>query len=156
MKKLACFVVEIEEWEDAQDVVRKIENALENKSVAYNPQNNMSYVSNWKLRFESVMNQLGVDNTYKGYMMLYYIMEAIAQNPSDKDCISLKVLYAHITKKTRDTYVAIERRIRTLVEAIYERTPTDYVNEILNIPGLYNDKVANKKFIAALVKVVFG
>ena len=156
MKKIACIVFELNEGEDYMDFVRKLEELCEKNVISSRVRSANIKPPAWQEKFEQIMAKLGITKTYKGYIALQYMMEVMAKEPEQREYIYLEYLYKYVTEKTGELYPRVERRIRTVVEKVYENNPASYVNSVLNIHRECEEEVTNSYFIAALTKALFG
>ncbi len=155
MKKLACVVFELEEGESVEEFMLKLESLGDNEKVNPRMVNTFDEGVTWRNKLKQILNNLGITKTSKGYSMLFYMMEEIENDPSQREHIYLKSLYAGVMEKTGATYIRIERRIRTVIDKIYTHNAREYANNVLNIPDEYNAEITTSYFISVLANLLF-
>lgn len=154
MKKVFCVVIELDDYERAEDVIARIKSSCETTKICDIQQLEVTSFA-WRAQLKMLMNNLGESTSTMGYNTLFDIMEAVEKNPEYQERCMLKQLYSYVTKKTGRPYIQLERNIRTMIERIYDNNPTEYVHNILGIPEDSNIKITNKKFIALLIEKLF-
>jgi len=153
-KKLACIVFETKNPSE----VTQLEKILE----AYFPDHSVRSIGelgeklSWEYDFKAIFSKLGITSSSKGYKTLKCIIGALADDPNKREHIFLKELYAVVTEYDGASYSMVERRIRTVVDYIYNNNSPEYVNSILQIPNGYNKRIKNAYFISKLSEVIFG
>ena len=72
----------------------------------------------FKLQVISTLNQLGVDNKYKGYLYVFSSLCFISENEQNFLPIT-KILYSEIAKQFNTSAVCIEKDIRKVIEYVW-------------------------------------
>ena len=103
---------------------------------------------------KSVLHQLGIGKSYKGYNYILYGIHLISQDESRLYCIT-KVLYIDIAKEHHTSSICVEKNMRTIIEVIWRKT-RENKQLILNIFGsrYASVKPSNKEFLELLYEYV--
>ncbi len=112
--------------------------------------------TDWRVKFKTTLNKLGITTTLKGYQTLYYIMDGMCNSPNSKEYISTKQVYAPAISRMNSTYSKVERNIRYVKERIYNNNSREDINRILGISTENNSDINNGHFISILSDVVFN
>ena len=158
MRKIACFVFEIEEGENYDDVIRQLfeDGKLKNIQVkTYEDFKKQPKGLDWKQRFDIVLSKFGVTEMYKGYNTLYEIMALLYENPKLRKSVCCKEIYNGVFQKTGVNAAQAERQVRTVIDKIYTNVSEDVVKETLNIPKECTARLIPKYFISLLSKKIF-
>lgn len=81
------------------------------------------------LKIECLIRSLGIGATYRGYRYLNYGVKLCIHDEDYLLAIS-KLLYPQIAKEFQTTTSSVERDIRTVVKACWERGNRSYLQEI--------------------------
>jgi len=103
---------------------------------------------------KSVLHQLGIGKSYKGYDYILCGIRLISQDESLLHCIT-KVLYIDIAKEHHTSGTCVEKNMRTIIEVIWRNTQENQ-QLILNIFGTRyaSTKPSNKEFLELLYEYV--
>ena len=103
---------------------------------------------------KSVLHQLGIGKSYKGYNYILYGIHLISQDESRLYCIT-KVLYIDIAKEHHTSSICVEKNMRTIIEVIWRKT-RENKQLILNIFGsrYASVKPSNKEFLELLYEYI--
>lgn len=107
-----------------------------------------------KLTTRSVLHQLGIGKSYKGYDYILYSLELIAHDANCLTCIT-KTLYIDVAQKFQTSGTCVERNIRKVIEVIWKDIEENhfYIKQIFGIRHL-RTKPSNKEFLELLYEYV--
>ena len=154
MKKVACVVFEVDENEQVEDIVARIEKVCSKVNVC-DIQQTAEQDTHWRVQLSTMLKNLGEDISTMGYSILFDIMEYVEKEPKYKKHFSLKELYGYVTEKTGKPYYQVERNIRAMIERIYKNNPVEYVHGLLGIQDKSKSTMTNAKFIALIIQKMF-
>lgn len=95
------------------------------------------------------LRMMGIIKPSKGYLAMIPAVKLAMENPSRLSYIT-KEIYMNVAHAQKISPLCVERNIRTLIEAIWERKDHGYLNKIFEIP--IEEKPSNKEFITALAQ----
>ena len=96
-----------------------------------------------------------MDEGYKGYRDLFWIMEAIASDTEKKKYIRMNELFRCVEDKTGRDYCKVEHSLRTFINGIFIRNDYDCIKEVLNITSESHIDIKPKMFVAILADCIF-
>lgn len=103
---------------------------------------------------KSVLHQLGIGKSYKGYDYILYSLELITHDANCLTCIT-KTLYIDVAQKFQTSSTCVERNIRKVIEVIWKHIDDNqcYIKQIFGTRHL-KTKPSNKEFLELLYEYV--
>ena len=149
--KAALLMFEISENCNFEEVVKEISSTLKRHNVKNISISEVIDSANqrWKNELKDILQQLLiVPGNNSGYDVLLAIMEEISMNPQKK---GFKSAYSEVARNLGINYSCIERRIRHVIEKIYEYNTAEDIARIL---GVRNRKITCNVLVAVLEEKV--
>ena len=107
-----------------------------------------------KLTTKSVLHQLGIGKSYRGYDYILYSLERISHDANSLTCIT-KILYIDVAHKFQTSSTCVERNIRKVIEVIWKNVEENqfWIKRIFGARYL-KTKPSNKEFLELLYEYV--
>lgn len=105
-------------------------------------------------RINSILVELGVPNSLKGYDLLAYAIKIVVESPDIVHAITKKI-YPELANRFHNTPSRVERAIRHAIEVAIDRSDYETICRYFgNTISPSKGKPTNKEFIARLADVV--
>ena len=103
---------------------------------------------------KSVLHQLGVGKSYKGYDYILHAINMILHDESLLHCVT-KILYIDIAREYHTSSTCVERNIRKVIEVIWKQKDRN-MGLIISIFGLrhLSTKPSNKEVLDLLYEYI--